>query len=121
MGYVDKASSIDEFLRAVDKVLCGKKYVSPNMEEYLAEQVADRYTRKQCIPLHENLSKRELQVMLYLVQGLTQTEIARKLHISRKTIYTYKASIFEKMNVKNLKGLIIYALMHGHEELYGPG
>ena len=113
MGFVDKSCPNDEFLRAIEKVLGGKKYVSPMLNDYLAEQAAGRYGRTPGIPLHETLSCREFQVMQYMVQGLTQTDIAIKLDIHRKTVFTYKTRIFEKMHMENLTGLITYALLHG--------
>jgi len=112
-GFVDKACPIDEFMRAIDKVLGGKKYVSPMLEEYLAEQVAGGYGRIPGVPLHQTLSSREFEVMQYMIHGMTQTEIAEKLRIHRKTVFTYKSRIFEKMHVENLTGLITYALLHG--------
>nr|HPJ94418.1 LuxR C-terminal-related transcriptional regulator [Deltaproteobacteria bacterium] len=73
----------------------------------------NRDTKDAMRPLHESLSGREYQVMLYLVQGLTQTEIAQKLNINRKTVHTYKSRVYEKMQVENLKELMMYAMRHG--------
>ncbi|MBN2299385.1 MAG: response regulator transcription factor [Deltaproteobacteria bacterium] len=112
-SFVDKSCPNEEFVFAIDKVLGGKKYVCPVLDEYLAEQVLNRDTKDAMRPLHELLSGREYQVMLYLVQGLTQTEIAQKLSINRKTVHTYKSRVYEKMHVKNLKELMMYALRHG--------
>ena len=48
-----------------------------------------------------------------MVQGMTQTGISKQMNLSRKTVYTYKTRIYEKMNVDNLKQLMVYALRHG--------
>lgn len=112
-SFVDKSCPNEEFVFAIDRVLGGKKYVCPVLDEYLAEQVLNGDTKNAARPLHESLSAREFQVMQYLVQGVTQTEIAEKMNINRKTVHTYKARIYEKMHVDNLKELMMYALRHG--------
>ncbi|HOO39318.1 MAG TPA: response regulator transcription factor, partial [Deltaproteobacteria bacterium] len=112
-SFVDKSCPNEEFLFAIDKVLGGRKYVCPVLDEYLAGQILNRDTKDAMRPLHESLSGREYQVMLYLVQGLTQTEIAQKLNINRKTVHTYKSRVYEKMQVENLKELMMYAMRHG--------
>jgi len=59
---------------------------------------------------HELLSEREYQVFLFIVQGHTNSEIAEELHISPKTVSTYRDRIMDKMDMSRNSELIHYAL-----------
>ena len=63
--------------------------------------------------LHEILSDRELQVFLRLVRGESVSDIAEQLHLSVKTISTYRSRLTEKLNVTSNAELATYAIRHG--------
>jgi hypothetical protein len=75
-GFLSKESAPEELVSALQKVLAGRRYVSPSTAERLAqarhEEDADR-------PLHESLTDRELHGLRLLVSGMTVTEVAREL------------------------------------------
>ena len=62
--------------------------------------------------LHELLSDREHEVMRMIASGVPLTEIGDRLHVSVKTISSYRARIMEKMKMKSNAELTRYALMH---------
>src|SRR5262245_11170721 len=95
-GYVTKDSAVDELVKAIRKVMLGRKYVSPALAEKLAFDL-ETDTGK---PPHENLSDREYQVMCLIAVGKTVREIAGELFLSISTVNTYRARILEKMNMK---------------------
>jgi two-component system, NarL family, invasion response regulator UvrY len=105
-GYLTKASAPVELIQAVFKVSKGGKYVSQNLAEILATEIDQHSSKKP----HQHLSDREYQVMLLLASGKTVTEAARELRLSVKTISTYRASILEKMSMKNNAQLTFYAV-----------
>ncbi|HUN65067.1 MAG TPA: response regulator transcription factor [Bacteroidota bacterium] len=107
-GYVSKESVSNELITAIRKVAAGGRHVSPAIAEKLAFEV-DRRTEK--LP-HQLLSNREFQVMSMLAGGSTVGEIAGSLHLSEKTISTYRARLFEKLNVRNIAELTHYAIQH---------
>jgi two-component system, NarL family, invasion response regulator UvrY len=108
-GYLTKESIGDELVRAVEKVAKGGKYVSAAVAEKLADFVeGDRVPKTT-----EILSEREFQVMLLLARGRKPSEIARELFLSVNTVNTYKARIFEKMNIAGLPELVRYAVKAG--------
>lgn len=109
-SYVDKTWTCNEFIKAIEKVLDGKRCICPVLENVLVERVI---ARNYNTALHEKLSQREFQVMQYMVQGMMQTDIAKEMNISKKTVHTYKTRIYDKMHVNNLKELIVYAMRHG--------
>lgn len=108
-GYLTKESSPAELISAVRKIAYGGKYVS----DKLAEKLATGLQRDQESQPHEGLSTREYQVLCYLAQGLTIQMIAYALHISDKTVSTYRTRILEKMRMKTNSELTYYAIKHG--------
>jgi len=105
-GYMTKESAPDEIVMAIRKVLRGGKYVSTSLAERLAFNLEVNREK----PLHEALSDREYEVMLMIASGKILTEIAQKLHLSIKTVSTYRTRILEKMKMQNNAELIRYAI-----------
>jgi two-component system, NarL family, invasion response regulator UvrY len=102
-GYLTKLSAPAELIEAIRKISRGEKYVSQAIVEGL---VGGRLGQ----PLHEKLSRRELQVFSMIASGRTSKEIAQELAISVKTVSTYKARILEKMKMSNNAQLMHYAI-----------
>jgi len=107
-GYLTKEGAPEKLLEAIRKVASGGKYVS----EQLAEQLAVEIARPGGRPPHEALSDRELQVLVLLGAGRTVSEIATQLSLSVKTVSTYRVRILEKTGLKNTAELIEYAVTH---------
>jgi DNA-binding NarL/FixJ family response regulator len=108
-GYLSKESAAEELISALRKIHGGGKYVSPALAERLAQTVERGFEG----PPHEQLSSREFQVMVLIAQGRTVSEIGDELHLSVKTISTYRARILEKMGMKNNAELMHYAIEEG--------
>ena len=64
--------------------------------------------------MQPELSLREIEVLQLLIKGLTNREIAEKLHISLTTVITHRKNIQEKTGIKSLSGLTVYAVFNGH-------
>jgi DNA-binding NarL/FixJ family response regulator len=107
-GYLTKASAPDELISAIRKVSEGGRYISSSLAEKLANYLYIDLTK----PPHEALSDREYQVMLLIASGRTVSEIAEELHLSVKTISTYRAHILEKMKMKNNADITVYAVQN---------
>ena len=108
-GYLCKDCEREELLRAIHMVSVGRRYVSPRTAELLADEMSG----ERCGVLHETLSDRELQVFLRLARGESVSAIAGQLHLSVKTISTYRSRVTEKLNVASNAELATYALRHG--------
>ena len=108
-GYLSKESAAEELISALRKIHGGGKYVSSTLAERLAVTVERGFEGQP----HERLSTREFQVMVQLAEGKTVTEIGEELHLSVKTISTYRARILEKMGMKNNSELMHYAIEEG--------
>jgi len=109
-GYIVKAAVGDEVLLAVNEVLAGRQYLSPGIAAQLADSV-DNATRPagHSSPI-EILSARERKVLRFVVEGMTSSDIARRLSLSPKTVDTYRSRIMVKLGVTNRSALIRYAL-----------
>ena len=105
-GYLTKGSAPAIIVEAVSCVVSGKKYISPNVAEMLANEVSMPDGK---LP-HELLSDREYQILLLLGSAKSVVEIAATLALSAKTISTYRARIMEKMRLRNNQELMHYAL-----------
>lgn len=108
-GYLCKDCEREELLRAIHMVSAGRRYVSPRTAELLADEMSGERSGV----LHETLSDRELQVFLRLARGESVSAIAGQLHLSVKTISTYRSRVTEKLNVASNAELATYALRHG--------
>jgi len=108
-AFLNKDSAPEKLAHVARKVLAGGRHVSP----YLAEVLFTEHGEPDDRPLHEQLSGREYEVMRMIIAGIGLTEIARNLHVSVKTISSYRTRILMKMRMKNNAELIRYALNHG--------
>ena len=115
-AYLNKDSAPDELAIVAKKVLAGGRYISPR----LADTMLSALEKPGDKPLHETLSDREHEVMRMIASGIAQTEIAERLHVSVKTVSSYRARILEKMRMKSNADLIRYALNHGMIESGDP-
>jgi DNA-binding NarL/FixJ family response regulator len=107
-GYLTKASAPHELISAIRKISAGARYISASLGEKLADYLDTDMTK---LP-HETLSDREHQVMQLIASGKTVSEIAEILHLSVKTISTYRSHILEKMKMKSNAEIILYAVQN---------
>ena len=105
-AYINKDSAPEELAQATKKILSGGRYVSPRFVDQLVVQLGDPTDK----PPHELLSDRELEVMVMIASGVPLTDIADRLHVSVKTVSTYRSRIMEKMQMKSNAEVIRYAL-----------
>lgn len=107
-GYLTKGCDVEEIVEAVATVMAGKHYISPEV----ARQMALSTVPGKESPF-EGLSQRELQVMLMVTQGLKIQDIADSLHVSPKTISTYRYRLFAKLGVDSDVELTRLAMRYG--------
>lgn len=105
-GYVAKDVPPTEILRAIRTVARGHRYLS----ESIADALAQKLTHPDDQLPHESLSEREFQIFCKLSSGQLPTEIADELHLSVKTISTYRARVLEKMGMHNNADMTYYAI-----------
>jgi len=105
-GYLNKDAGSDEVVKAVHRVLQGKKYITPS----IADQLVLQLDKNMDIPVHQNLSPREYEVFKLIAGGKSVSDIASQMTLSITTVSTYRARILEKMAFKTNAQLTKYAL-----------
>ncbi len=105
-GYLNKAGDPAELVKAVRTVAQGRKYVTPDV----AEMLADSLSSPQQESPHAALSERELQTLLKIASGKRLSDIAEELMLSPKTVSVYRARVLEKLNLSNNAELTVYAI-----------
>ena len=105
-GYLSKETAPEELIKAVQKVLLGKKYISQS----ITEKLANTFSTDAGLHPHESLSDREFDVMKFLANGKSVSEIADTLSLSVTTVSTYRARVMTKMNLKSNSDLTKYAI-----------
>lgn len=108
-GYIMKAEATEKVITAIRKVLSGELYVSERMAAKLVRKLVGSGPEISASPI-DHLSDRELEVFLLLGRGQGTREIAEKLHLSIKTIETYRAHIKDKLNLAGAAELLQYAI-----------
>jgi DNA-binding NarL/FixJ family response regulator len=109
LGYVVKRSAAKDVVDAIRAVHAGQRYVSPLVAGAVSEEGArgdkdDRLAR---------LSTREREVLQLLAEGRTGNEIAQRLSLSPKTVETYRARLVEKLGIRDVAGLVRFAIQRG--------
>ena len=108
-GYVTKDGPVDELIQAIRVVAAGRRYISPHIAQELALESMNGAT----ISPFDLLSKREIEVVVAIVQGEEMPAIAARLHLSAKTIASHKYNVFRKLEVENDVALTHLAFQHG--------
>lgn len=101
-GYVQKSEDDRVIKKAIAKVLAGKKYMSEDVIDIMTEHI----NQKKYGNPFSLLAKREFEVALHLINGLTTNDICNFMEIQPSTASTFKTRVFEKLNVKNIPELL---------------
>jgi DNA-binding NarL/FixJ family response regulator len=108
-GYVNKGGDTQQIVEAVRMVAQGRKYITPEIAQMLAESL----TQPQVEVAHEKLSDRELQTLVLIASGKRLSDIASELTLSPKTVSVYRARVLEKLALTNNSELTVYAIRNG--------
>lgn len=106
-GYLTKGAAMDEVVRAIQVVNVGQRFISPD----IAQQLALKPFTQEKSPFDE-LSERELQIAIMIVNCHKVQDISDKLYLSPKTINSYRYRIFEKLNITSDVELTLLAVRH---------
>jgi DNA-binding NarL/FixJ family response regulator len=109
-GFLSKDAEPEELIVAVRRLRAGKPYLMGPVTEYL---IASLRSPRQSELLHERLSTQEYRVMLLIASGKAPAQIGDTMHLSPKTVGTYRRRIFEKTGLKNNVELTKHCLKHG--------
>lgn len=113
-GYVLKASAFEELSRAIEVVARGEVYLCSAITSIIVKDYLAKVRAGSPLPAASPvLSAREREVLQMISEGLSGTEIARKLGVTPKTIESHRLHIMDKLKIHNVAGLTRYALREG--------
>lgn len=112
-GYVLKSGADRELIEAIRTVSRGEVYLYPAAAKLLLEGYLERVRQGQERDSYDGLTEREREVLKYIAEGFSGTEIAERLVISPKTVDTYRERIMSKLNLHHRHELVKYALRKG--------
>jgi len=115
-GYLPKLASVDELHTALDSILGGRMYLSPSVTETVVHAaVLPQPAMVQ--PEDESglhpLTSRQQQILKLLASGNTTKQVAYDLGLSVKTVEAHRAQIMERLGIRDLPRLVLYAVRHG--------
>ena len=112
LGYVLKETGPSELLGAVQQVVRGQRYLSPRISERLIEVLLETTEKLPADP-YQSLTNREREVLQMAAEGLTTSEIAKRLTISPRTAELHRGRMMNKLGLHNQTDLIRYAIKRG--------
>lgn len=117
-GYILKSSQLEELVTAIHQTNAGETPLNPAVARTLVRQL----TNPEPEPINNKaLTDRELQILRYVAEGLSNRDIAAKLRISVRTVGTHVSHVMSKLGLDNRTQLALYALKEGIATLSTPG
>ncbi len=110
-GYMLKDSATAELELALYAVMQGETYLSPRISRQMVEGYVQRVGAEQ--PATDNLTPRQRQVLQLIAGGHSTKEIAYRLELSVKTVETHRAQLMERLQIRDIAGLVKYAIRNG--------
>ncbi len=108
-GYLTKGATTEQMKSAIQQVNCGQIHIAPE----IAQQLAMKSINKSAENPFEQLSEREMQVMMMITKGIKVMEISDTLCLSPKTVNSYRYRLFEKLNIDGDVELTHMAIRYG--------
>lgn len=115
-GYMLKDSAGTEIVNAIRLVYNGEKYIDKSLVSILFSHI--KIKEEKTLSVLDNLSKREVEVLIEISKGLSNKEIGQQLYLSEKTVKNYATNLFKKINVNDRVQATILALQNNIEEYY---
>ena len=113
-GYLIKDSSPEELVRAVRTIHSGHSYFSSNLSKTIFEN-SDKEKKLEEVFSQFSVTSRELEILKYVSEEMTNKEIAHQLFISPRTVETHKRNLMQKLKVRNVVGLAKYYFHFIHQ------
>ena len=110
-GYMLKDSATAELELALHAVMQGETYLSPRISRQMVEGYVQRVGAEQ--PKSDNLTPRQRQVLQLIAGGHSTKEIAYRLELSVKTVETHRAQLMDRLQIRDIAGLVKYAIRNG--------
>jgi len=118
-GYLVKNSAAVELKTAIEAVMAGDTYLSPAISKQVIAGFLERNNAQLAAGL-EVLSERQREILKLMVAGKSTKEIAYFMHVSAKTVETHRARMMQRLNIRDVPGLVVYAIRQGLIDIDAP-
>ncbi|MCM3055782.1 response regulator transcription factor [Caldibacillus thermoamylovorans] len=108
-SYMLKTSKAEEIAKAIRETYRGKSVLEPEV----TEKIMTKMREKPVVKKHDQLTEREMEILLLMAQGKSNQEIADELFIALKTVKVHVSNILGKLEVQDRTQAVIYAFKHG--------
>jgi len=112
-GYLLKDSAEADLIRAIHAVAGGKSFFSPAVSKVLLDDYMRKLQRSGAEDAYDLLTPREREILQLVVEGKSNKDVANLLNLSVYTVETHRSNIMEKLNLKGVPELILYAVRKG--------
>jgi DNA-binding NarL/FixJ family response regulator len=109
-GFLPKSAASTELEQAIQTVIGGEVYISPEMSRKTMIEVGKGTTKRELL---DTLSPRQREVLRLIAEGRTTKQIAQELGISVKTVETHRAQLMDRLGIRDVAGLVRYAILVG--------
>jgi DNA-binding NarL/FixJ family response regulator len=109
-GFLPKSAASTELEQAIQTVIRGEVYISPEMSQKTLVEYGKGTTKRELL---NTLSPRQREVLRLIAEGRTTKQIAQMLDISVKTVETHRAQLMERLDIHDVAGLVRYAIIVG--------
>lgn len=111
-GYLVKDSAPMELRLAVDAVMRGEVYLSSRVSKHVVNNMLGSANARQEVGL-DQLTARQREILQMIAEGKSTKEIAFVLDVSVKTVETHRAALMDRLGIRDVAGLVVYAIRHG--------
>lgn len=108
-SYLDKNSSFDEFIKSIQALMGNEIYICEHAKEMMINYISHEQEKPNS-HIKDPLTKREMEILKHICNGLSSKDISEELFISINTVETHRKRILLKLNVKNSVGVVKYAI-----------
>lgn len=112
-GYLLKDSAEDDLIRAIRVVTNGKSFFSPAVSKVLLDDYVRKLQKLGAEDPYDLLTPREREILQLVVEGKSNKDVANILNLSVYTVETHRSNIMEKLNLKGVPELMLYAVRKG--------
>lgn len=112
-GYLLKDSAESDLIRAVHAVAGGKSFFSPAVSKVLLDDYVRKLQRSGAEDAYDLLTPREREILQLIAEGKSNKDVANLLNLSVYTVETHRSNIMEKLNLRGIPELILYAVRKG--------
>ena len=114
-GYLLKNAGTEEILKAIETVMRGERFFCNEIAQMLfMDNIRIKQNQKK-VQLEDQLSIREIEILVLICKEMSSKEIADKLNVSTRTVEWHRNRMIDKLNVKSSIGLVKYAIQHGFD------